>query len=397
MFEALCVFSVDYTFFIIKFLFSFTFHAMVILMLSFNRKRYRKGSPTKMTSDATKQLYSFMLSKRKHKRQKLQTRKGCPEVTTFEQQSYEPQSVVGLGGNSMNCTNEISCSEVPTGSPVLLNVNSQGNAMQFPVAPTHPLTFPNGAQPTLLFLVGSNGMPVTGEASSLASVLDSSLPFANALFFAQPITLNVVSQDTSAIQGGVIEKAMELANFQSNATQSGENESGQSSTELTVPESTLVTPNANCSLQPCSTVGPLPTEHSYSSQGSIAQNLVLAHSVASGENVPIDNVSQSITVQTSQVVRNRGISNTKSLAEESKSEITDTEMASETETGNLPESSKTFKRKSVLIREIMTQTGADPEVEILSERMVDYGNSYLSGEKGNGFDVNRSVKKPGLY
>lgn len=370
---------------------------MVIPILSFNRKANRKGSPTKMTSDATKQLYSFVLSKRKHKRRKLQTRKECPEATTLEQQSYETQSVVGLGGNSMNCANEISCSEIPPGSPVLLNVNSQGNAMQFPVTPTHPLTFPNGAQPTLLFLVGSNGMPVTGEASSLASVLDSSLPFANALFFAQPVTLNVVSQETSAAQGGVIEKAMELANFQSNTTQSGENESGQSSTELTVPESTLVTPNANYNLQPCSTVGPLPTEHSYSSQGSIAQNLVLAHSVASGENVPIDNVSQSITVQTSQVVRNQGTSDTKSFAEESKSEITDTEMASEAGTDNLQEPSKMFKRKSVLIREIMTQTGADPEVEILSERMVDYGNSYLSGEKINGFDVHRSVKKPGLY
>lgn len=365
---------------------------------SVRRKANRKGSPTKMTSLAAKEFNSFMLSKRKFKLQRGQTSINCTEVTS-EYQSPEPQSTCtsGLGENAISCPNELPCAEVSPGSqmqsPILLNVNSLGNAVQLPVAPSPPLTLSSGLQPTLLFLVGSNGMPVSGEASSLASVLDPSSPFANALFFAQPITLNVVPQETSAREG-VIEKALELANVQANQTQSDDHQPVHSSTELTVSESTLITPNVSCILQPCASANPLSSEHSYSTPGGTSQTLVLAQSVASGENVPIDNVSQSVTVQTSQGLQNQGFSDLPSFVEESKSEITHPEMASSAETENFDECPKMiYRRKSILIRELMTQTGGDPEVEILGERKVDYGD-IVSGVQIDGAHIQRSLKGP---
>lgn len=363
----------------------------------FYSKTVRKGSPSKMTSDAIKEFYSFTFRNRKHEQMKHQADvKGGDSGLIIMDQSSEAQNAPGVQEGSIDCANGPSPSEGPPSSqiqtPVLLNVDSSGNTTHLPVISSHAMSLPNGTQPTLVFFVGSSGMPVTGEMPTVANVADSCTPFANAVFLAQPVTLNVVPQNTS-IRGGVIEKAMELANFQTTLSQSHNEQPSQTSSELMDSASTFIPPNAACTLQPPQ--GSLSTDHAFSALPNISQNIVITHSVAAGENVPIDNVSESITVQTSHITQSQGFPDVQPVAEEPKT--TDTEMASAVDEGNFAESPKmVYKKKSILVREILTQTGGDPEVLILGERRL-VCTEDVSVESMDGVDVQGTVKKPGLF
>lgn len=365
-------------------------------MLLFHSKTCRKGSPTKITSAAIKELYGFTLRNRKR-----QTDESSVDVeVTVVDLASEAQNTAVVHDSTMEFCNELPSPEVAPGSqmqgPILLNLDSQGNSTQLPVIPSHALALSGGAQPALVFFVGSPNTPVTGEAAAVPNVSSSAASFANALFFTQPVTLNVLPQETPS-GGGVIEKAMELANFQVSPAESGNHQPSQSSSGLMISKNTFVPPNANCTFQPGTPQGALSTEHSFSTLPHTSQNVVITHSVATGENVPIDNVSQSITVQTSQVVQNPSPAGLHTFVEGSKAGITDTGMASAAETDNFQESQKLiYKRKGMQIREVMTQTGGDPEVLILCERRLECGEEFMEEPVDNA-DTQRTGKKPGLF
>ena len=365
-------------------------------MLLFHSKTGRKGSPTKITSATIKELYGFTLRKRKRQ---TDVTSADVEVTVVGLSS-EAQNAAVVHDSTMEFCNELPSPEVAPGpqiqGPILLNLDSQGNSTQLPVIPPHALALSGGAQPALVFFVGSSTAPVTGEAAAVPNISSSAASFANALFFTQPVTLNVLPQETPS-GGGVIEKAMELANFQVSPAASGNHQPSQTSSGLMVSKNTFVPPNANCILQPGTPQGTLSTEHSFSTLPHTPQNVVITHSVATGENVPIDNVSQSITVQTSQVAQTPSPAGLHTFVEGSKTGITDTDMASAAETDNFQESPKLiYKRKGMQIREVMTQTGGDPEVLILCERKLECGEEFMEESVDNA-DTQRTGKKPGLF
>ena len=366
-------------------------------MLLFHSKTGHKGSPIKITSSATKELYGFTLRKRKQRQTDVTS--VDVEVTVVDLSS-EAQNAAVVHDSTMDSCNKLPSPEVAPGSqmqgPILLNLDSQGNSTQLPVIPPHALSLSGGAQPALVFFVGSSNTPVTGDTAAVPNVSGSAASFANALFFTQPVTLNVLPQETPT-SGGVIEKAMELANFQASPGQSGNYQPSRSSSGLMVSENTFVPPNANCTLQPGTPQGTLSTEHSFRTLPHLSQNIVITSSVATGENVPIDNVSQSITVQTSQVAQNPSLGDLHTFVEESKTGNTDTEMASATETDNFQESQRvSYKRRGMLIREVVTQTGGDPEIMILCERRQECGEEFTEESVDND-DTQRTGKKPGLF
>ena len=320
---------------------------------------------------------------------------GDVEVITVMNHSSEVRDVASKHESSINCRNNLPIAEpVPVQGPILLNIDSNPNSAQMPFIPPHVMS--SGAQPALVFFVGPPGVSATSELPAVTNAGSSAAPFANALFFAQPITLNVVPQDTPS-SSGVIEKAMELANFQTSHVQGENQQPSQTTTEMIMSESNFIPANVTCGLQPDASQGTLSGDQSPSTLSHVSQNIVIAHSVATGENVPIDNVSQSVTVQTSQVIQNQGFAELQSFIEESHAEIAGTEIASAAETDAFEGPPvKICKRKGIRIREVVTQTGGDPEVTILTERKLEYGEDS-SEEPVDNSDTQRTVKKPGLF
>lgn len=363
----------------------------------FHSKTSRKVAPTKMTSEAIKEFYNFVMSTRKSKGQKqkasLQNLDGAMDTTMDHSQEASNVATV----SSADCRNELPTSGIAPSSqmqgPVLLNIDSQGNPTQMPFMTPHVLPLPGGGQPALVFFIGSPSMPATGDLSGVTN-MGSSAHFGNAMFFTQPVTLNVVPQD-AAPGGGVIEKAMELAQFQTNPIQSDNQPLSQNTTELVVSASSFVPPNAN--LQSSVAQGPLTVDHSFSTLPQVSQNVVITQSVAAGENVPIDNVSQSVTVQTSQIMQNQGLTDLRSFLEEARAGLADTAaMSAETDQYDTGGPKLIYKRKGLRIREVMTQTGEDPEIVIISERKLDCEEDLPVEEPLENSNTNRTVKKPGL-
>ena len=361
-------------------------------MFLFHSQTSRKGVPTKVTSDAIKEFYNFVLNKRKHKGTKQKTNQGNVDEAmdiAMEQSSSQATSVTTL--SSVDCRSELPSSGIAPGSqmqaPVLLNIDSQGNPTQLPFMTPHVLPLPGGGQPALVFFVGSPGMPAMGDLSGInIANMGSSVPFGNGMFFTQPLTLNVVPQDASSSTGGVIEKAMELAQFQTNSAQS---DNQQPSQTMMVSEGGFIPPSVS--------QGPLPIDHSFSTLPQVSQNVVIAQSVATGENVPIDNVSQSVTVQTSHIMQNQGFADLRSFLEEARAEIASTKIANaETDHYEAAGPRLIYKRKGLQVREVMTQTGADPEIFIICERKQDCEEETAVEEPLENANTNGTVKKPGL-
>lgn len=277
----------------------------------------------------------------------------------------------------------------PTQGPMLLNLDSHENVTQGPFVPPHVSS--GGTQPALVFFLGSPGVTATGEIPSVSTAGASSMPFANALFFTQPVTLSVVPQDSSSSSSGVIEKAMELANFQTNPAQS---EYPQNSAQVVVSTGGLIPANTNsCTMPPGVSQDALPTDQSFGAPTQVSQNIVIAQSVVTGENVPIDNVSQSITVQTSQVMQNPGLTDLQSFAGELPAGMSSAEAAGTVQADSYEERPKiNTTKKSVRIREVMTQTGAEPEIMILAERRLDIGEGSPEEPVNNW--PQKTVKKP---
>lgn len=351
-----------------------------------------------MTSEAIKEFYNFVLSKKKNKRRKQKT---CLQnldeaMDTAVNQSAEASSVTTV--SSTDSRNELPTAGIASSSqmqgPVLLNIDSHGNPTQMPFMTPHVLPLPGAGQPALVFFVGSPGMPATGDLPAVTN-MGSSAPFGNAMFFTQPVTLNVVPQDAVS-SGGVIEKAMELAQFQPNPVQNDNQTLSQNTTELVVSESGLIPPNASCTLQSSVAQGPLTIDQSFSTLPQVSQNVVITQSVAAGENVPIDNVSQSVTVQTSQIMQNQGFADLRSFLEEARAELAGTAVVSaETDQNDTAGPKLIYKRKGLRIREVMTQTGAEPEILIISERKLDCEDDSVEEPQENS-NTNRTAKKPGL-
>ena len=280
----------------------------------------------------------------------------------------------------------------PTQGPMLLNLDSHENVTQGPFVPPHVSS--GGTQPALVFFLGSPGVTATGEIPSVSTAGASSMPFANALFFTQPVTLSVVPQDSSSSSSGVIEKAMELANFQTNPAQS---EYQQNSAQVVVSTGGLIPANTStCTMPPGVSQDALPTDQSFGAPTQVSQNIVIAQSVVTGENVPIDNVSQSITVQTSQVMQNPGLTDLQSFAGELPAGVSGAEVAGTVQADSYEERPKiSTTKKSVRIREVMTQTGAEPEIMILAERRLDIGEGSPEEPVNNW--PQKTVKKPGWF
>ena len=348
-----------------------------------------------MSSDAVKEFYNFVLSKRKRKERKL--KRNLTNLDEAMDQSIDTSTVTTVSSDHRNETPSAgitAASHMP--GPVPMNVDSQGNPIQVPLMTPHVLQLPGGGQPALVFFVGSPGMPALGELPGMTNV-GSSAPFGNAVFFStQPVTLNVVPQD-SASSGGVIEKAMELAQFQTNPVQNNNQQLPQNATEVAVSGSGFIPPNASCNLQSGLSQGTLPADHSFSALPQVSQNVVIAQSVASGENVPIDNVSQSVTVQTSQIMQNQGFADLRSFLEEAHAGIAGTGNVNAEASHDAVGPKLIYKRKGLTIREVMTQTGADPEIFIVSERKLDCEENSSMEEPLENSGTNRTVKKPGLF
>ena len=365
----------------------------------FHSKISRKFKPTKMTSDAIKEFYNFVLSKRKRteRKQKRNLTNLDEPMDTAMDQSTETSTVTTVSSDHRNELPSAGITATPQmHGPVLMNVDSQGNPVQMPLMTPHVLQLPGGGQPALVFFVGSPGMPGMGELPGMSNV-GSSAPFGNAVLFStQPVTLNVVPQD-SASSGGVIEKAMELAQFQTNPVQSDNQQLSQNATELAVSGSSFVPPNASCNLQAGVSQGTLPVDPSFSTLPQVSQNVVIAQSVATGENVPIDNVSQSVTVQTSQIMQNQGFADLRSFLEEARAGIAGAGIVSAEADNNAAGPKLIYKRKGLTIREVMTQTGAEPEIFIVSERKLDFEEDSSAEEPVENSGTNRTVKKPGLF
>ena len=353
-----------------------------------------------MTSDAIKEFYNFVLSKRKRKqrKQKRHLTNLDEAMDTATDQSTETSNVTTV---SSDCRNEqpgpgITAAS-PMHGPVMMNVDSQGNPIQMPLMPPHALQLPGGGQAALVFFVGSPGMPSMGELPGMTNV-GSSAPFGNAVFFStQPVTLNVVPQDSSS-SGGVIEKAMELAQFQTNPVQNDNQQLSQNATELAVSGSGFIPPNASCNLQSGVSQGTsMSIDHSLGTLPQVSQNVVITQSVAAGENVPIDNVSQSVTVQTSQIMQNQGLADLRSFLEEARAGVAGSEMVSAETNHDAAGPKLIYKRRGLTIREVMTQTGVDPEIFIVSERKLDCEEDSSVEEPVETSGTNRTVKKPGLF
>ena len=365
----------------------------------------RKGIPTKMTKDEVKEFYNFILSKRKRKEKlkpNLENQGGGKDVATDQCLDTSRRTTV----SSADCVStELPSAGLTAGSqlpgPVLLNVDGQGNPTQLPFMTPHLLPLAGGSQPALVFFLGSSGMASSGDSPNVSNV-GSNAPLGNAVFFTQPVTLNVVPQDGPS-SGGVIEKAMDLAQFPSNPLQNDSQQSSQNTTtQLVVSEGTSsIPPNTSCNLQINVSQGSLPIDHSFGSLPNISQNVVITQSVAAGESVPIDNVSQSVTVQTSQIMQNQGFLDLRSFLEEARAEMADSAVTNtESVTENFEDAGPKliYRRKGLHIREVMTQTGDDPEVFIVSERKLDCEEDTLVEEPlEKNININNAVKKPGLF
>ena len=354
-------------------------------------KTSRKFKPTKMTSDIIKEFYSFVLSKRKRKEKKL--RRNLTNIDeamdTAMDQSTETSAATTISSTGITATSQMH-------GPALMNIDSQGNPVQMPLITPHVLQLPGGGQPALVFFVGSPGMPAMGELPGLTNV-SSSTPFGNAVLFStQPVTLNVVPQD-SASTAGVIEKAMELAQCQTNPVNNDNQQLSPNATEMVTSGNSFIPPNAGCNLQSGLSQGTLPVDHSVSALPQVSQNVVIAQSVAAGENVPIDNVSQSVTVQTSQIMQNQGFADFRSFLEEARAGIAGTGIVSAEANQDATGPKLIYKRKGLTIREVMTQTGGDPEIFIVSERKLDCEEDSPVEEPPENSGTNRTVKKPGLF
>ena len=354
-------------------------------------KTSRKFKPTKMTSDIIKEFYSFVLSKRKRKEKKL--RRNLTNIDeamdTAMDQSTETSAATTISSTGITATSQMH-------GPALMNIDSQGNPVQMPLITPHVLQLPGGGQPALVFFVGSPGMPAMGELPGLTNV-SSSTPFGNAVLFStQPVTLNVVPQD-SASTAGVIEKAMELAQCQTNPVNNDNQQLSPNATEMVTSGNSFIPPNAGCNLQSGLSQGTLPVDHSVSALPQVSQNVVIAQSVAAGENVPIDNVSQSVTVQTSQIMQNQGFADFRSFLEEARAGIAGTGIVSAEANQDATGPKLIYKRKGLTIREVMTQTGADPEIFVVSERKLDCEEDSPVEEPPENSGTNRTVKKPGLF
>lgn len=277
----------------------------------------------------------------------------------------------------------------PSPGPMLLNLDSHENVTQGPFVPPHVSS--GGTQPALVFFLGSPGVTATGEIPSVSTAGASSMPFANALFFTQPVTLSVVHQDSSSSSSGVIEKAMELANFQTNPAQSEyQQNSPQSTGGLNLAKTN------SCIMPQDVSQDALSTDHSFGALTQVSQNIVIAQSVATGENVPIDNVSQSITVQTSHVMQNPGLTDLQSFTEELPARMSNAEVVGTVQADSCEERPKiNTTKKSVRIREVMTQTGVEPEIMILAERRLDIGDGSPEELVNNW--PQKTVKKPGWF
>lgn len=353
-----------------------------------------------MTSVAIKEFYSFVLNKRKKKERKLRrnlTNLDEAMDTAMDQSTESSTTVTTVNSDNRN---ELPSAGITatcqTHGPVLMNIDSQGNPVQMPLMTPHVLQLPGGGQPALVFFVGSPGIPAVGELPGMTNA-SSSAPFGNAVFFStQPVTLNVVPQD-SASSAGVIEKAMELAQCHTNPVQNNNQQPSQNVTELVASGSSFVPPNVSCNLQSDLSHGTLPADHSLSALPQVSQNVVIAQSVAAGENVPIDNVSQSVTVQTSQIMQNQGFPDLRSFLEEARAGITGTGIVSVEANHDAAGPKLIYKRKGLTIREVMTQTGADPEIFIVSERKLDCEEDSSVEEPPENSGTNRTVKKPGLF
>lgn len=317
------------------------------------------------------------------------------EVIAVVDQSSDLEDETSDWKNS-TCTDRLQGTEPvqssPTQGPMLLNLDSHENVTRGPFVPPHVSS--GGTQPALVFFLGSPGVTATGEIPSVSTAGASSMPFANALFFTQPVTLSVVPQDSSSSSSGVIEKAMELANFQTNPAQS---EYQQNSAQVVVSTGGLIPANTNsCTMLPGVSQDALPTDQSFGALTQVSQNIVIAQSVVTGENVPIDNVSQSITVQTSQVMQNPGLTDLQSFAGELPAGVSGAEVAGTVQADSYEERPKiSTTKKSVRIREVMTQTGAEPEIMILAERRLDIGEGSPEEPVNNW--PQKTVKKPGWF
>ena len=353
-----------------------------------------------MTSDATREFYNFVLNKRKKKqiKQKQHLTNLDEAMDTAMDQSTGTSTITAGSGDHRNEQSSAGLTAAsPMHGPVLMNVDSQGNPIQMPLMPPHVLQLPGGGQPALVFFVGSPGMPGMGELPGTTNV-GSSAPFGNAVFFsAQPVTLNIVPQNSPST-GGVIEKAMELAQFQTNPVQNDNEQLSQNATELPVSGSSFIPSNASCNLQSGVSQGTsMPIGQSFNPLPQVSQNVVITQSVATGENVPIDNVSQSVTVQTSQIMQNQGLADLRSFLEEAQTGVAGTGIINAEANHNDTGTKLTYKGKNLTIREVMTQTGADPEIFIVSERKLDCEEDSSVEEPPENSGTNRTVKKPGLF
>lgn len=337
-------------------------------------KMIRKRIPTKMTNEEVKRFYNFVLNKRggiRKLKPKLKNQDGGMDGTADQSLEASCRTTV----SSAECTStELPMSRVTAGSqlpaPVLLNVDPQGSPIQLPLMTPQLLPLTGGTQPALVFFLGPSSVVPSGD-SPLVSHANSNAPLGNAVFFTQPVTLNVVPQDASSSEG-VIEKAMELAQFQSNPVQSDSQQPSQDiTTELVISEGSSSIPSNtnNSNLQ-----GSFPIDHAFGSLPNISQNVVIAQSVAAGESVPIENVSESVTVKTSQIMQNQGLFDLRSILDEARAELADSaDTSTETVAGNFADAAPKllYRKKGLRIREVMTQTGGESEVYIVSERKLD--------------------------
>ena len=366
----------------------------------FCSKMTRKRTPTKLTNNEVKEFYNFVLNKRDGRRKlrpKLKNQDGGMDGAT--DQSSEASSTTAA--SSAECAStDLPVAGLTAGpqlpAPVMITVDAQGNPIQLPLMTPQLLPLTSGTQPALVFFLGPSGMVPSGD-SPLVSNASSNAPLGNAVYFTQPVTLNVIPQDAS-LNGGVIEKALELAQFQSNPEQSDPQLPSQNiTTELMISEGNSSIPSniTSSNLQ-----GSFPIDHSFGSMPNISQNVVITQSVAAGESVPIENVSESVTVKTSQIMQNQGLFDLRPILDETRAQLADsadtsTETAPENFADDVPK--LVYRKKVLQIREVMTQTGGESEVYIVSERKLDCEEDTPVDGPLENENTDSNSKTPGLF
>ena len=338
-----------------------------------------------MSSSAVRNFFDFVLNKRKTKEGKQPELKQSTEIMDHSTETSCDTSVCSAVSQGDTTCTESTMPQTP--ASMLLNLDSQPSTTQMPF-PTAGMpsivSFPGGNQQALLFLVGSPGMSPPGDLG--VSNLGSCAPFGNAVFVAQPVTLNLFPQDGTSV-GGVIEKAMELANVGTNSLGAVSQQPQQSSSALLASQSEFMAQNSQCSLQSVASKSTL-ADSSFNNVSQVSQDIVIAPS-ASGENITIDNVSQSVTVQTSPGSQNQE-GNKPSFLQVISTQVSDSS----------PEFSPPkmiYKRKGASYREVVTQTGGNPEVVIVSEGREHYQEKLSLEQTPNGQKQSTSsAKKPGL-